>query len=410
MEYFMQNRLLNLLCAFGATVLASSLKAQDADSLCYELTPVVTVAERRIEPETSVVPFRRIDSGDVTRYGMRALSEAVRMMPGVQVQDYGGVGGLKSVSVRGLGAKHTAVSYDGVVVSDAQSGMVDLGRFSLENVSAVSLVLGHGEVTLNTAREYSLASLVSMNGSLATSGKAVSSVKILGGSFGLAGLSACGGFSAKDGVFAASFAGNYLRSDGMYPFTLVNAIRSPLVSVNDESFLSYDTVGFRLPCLEWRIDNPNDEGIGEICVKGDVVMMGYYKNPEQTSEVLQDGWFFTGDYGYITKDDQLVITGRKKNIIVLNNGKNIYPEEIEKRIGNIDYITENVVRSLKNSRGEDYSLVAEVYIESDEEYNEEKVLSDIQEQLSDLPDYNNVTKVELRNEPFEKTTTRKIKR
>ena len=186
---------------------------------------------------------------------------------------------------------------------------------------------------------------------------------------------------------------------------------SPLVSVNDESFLSYDTVGFRLPCLEWRIDSPNEEGIGEICVKGDVVMLGYYNNPEQTAEVLKDGWFYTGDYGYITKDDQLVITGRKKNIIVLNNGKNIYPEEIEKRIGNIDYITEVVVRSLKNSRGEEYSLMAEVYIEDEETvYAEDKVLSDIQEKLSDLPDYKNVTKAVIRKEPFDKTTTRKIKR
>lgn len=232
-----------MLCAIGATLLASSLKAQDADSLCYELTPVVSMAERRVEPETSAVPFRRIDVGDVTRYGMRALSEAVRMMPGVQVKDYGGVGGLKSVSVRGLGAKHTAVSYDGVVVSDAQSGMVDLGRFSLENVSAVSLVLGHGEVTLNTAREYSLASLVSMNGSLATSGKVVSSVRILGGSFGLAGLSACGGFSDKDGAFAASFAGNYLRSDGMYPFTLVNALRSTREKRRDSDVESFTLEG-----------------------------------------------------------------------------------------------------------------------------------------------------------------------
>ena len=186
---------------------------------------------------------------------------------------------------------------------------------------------------------------------------------------------------------------------------------SPLVSVNDESFLSYDTVGFRLPCLEWKIDKPNEEGIGEICVKGDVVMLGYYNNPEQTAEVLKDGWFSTGDYGYITKDDQLVITGRKKNIIVLNNGKNIYPEEIEKRIGNIEYITEVVVRSLKNSRGEEYSLMAEIYIEDEENtYDEENVLNDIQAQLADLPDYKNVTKVVMRKEPFEKTTTRKIKR
>lgn len=185
---------------------------------------------------------------------------------------------------------------------------------------------------------------------------------------------------------------------------------SPLVSVNDESFLSYDTVGFRLPCLEWRIDEPNEEGIGEIAVKGDVVMLGYYNNPEQTAEVLKDGWFSTGDYGYITKDDQLVITGRKKNIIVLNNGKNIYPEEIEKRIGNVEYITEVVVRGLVNAKGEEYSLMAEIYIDSDEAYDEEKVLNDVQEQLTDLPDYKNVTKVVLRSEPFDKTTTRKIKR
>ncbi len=185
---------------------------------------------------------------------------------------------------------------------------------------------------------------------------------------------------------------------------------SPLVSVNDESFLSYDTVGFRLPCLEWRIDSPNEEGIGEICVKGDVVMLGYYKKPEQTAEVLKDGWFYTGDYGYITKDDQLVITGRKKNLIVLNNGKNIYPEEIEKRIGNVDYITEVVVRSIKNSRGEECSLMAEIYIESDEKYAAEDVLADVQAQLADLPEYKNVTKVVLREEPFDKTTTRKIKR
>lgn len=185
---------------------------------------------------------------------------------------------------------------------------------------------------------------------------------------------------------------------------------SPLVSVNDESFMSYDTVGFRLPCLEWRIDSPNDEGIGEICVKGDVVMIGYYKNPEQTAQVLKDGWFYTGDYGYITKDDQLVITGRKKNIIVLNNGKNIYPEEIEKRIGNVEYISEAVVRGLKNAKGEEYSLMAEIYIDDEEKRSESNALSDIQEQLADLPDYKNVTKVVIRNEPFEKTTTRKIKR
>lgn len=220
----MQNKLLYLLCTVGALLGFSPLLAQEVDSLHYELDSVVAAVERRVEPETSVVPFRRVENDDVVRYGLHNLAEAVRMMPGVLVQDYGGIGGLKSVSVRGLGAKHTAVSYDGAVVSDAQSGMVDLGRFSLENVSVVSLAIGQGEVTLSTAREYSLASLISMKSSLAASRNVVSSIKLQGGSFGLASLSACGGLSLCGGDAAVSFAGNYLRSDGMYPFTLVNAL------------------------------------------------------------------------------------------------------------------------------------------------------------------------------------------
>lgn len=184
---------------------------------------------------------------------------------------------------------------------------------------------------------------------------------------------------------------------------------SPLVSVNDEHCITFDTVGHRLPCLEWRIDDPNEEGIGEICVKGDVVMLGYYHMPEKTAEVLRDGWFSTGDYGYLTDDDMLAITGRKKNIIVLNNGKNIYPEEIENRIMNIEYITEVVVRGLKNERGDEYSLLAEVYM-ADAEKPEDVILSDVQDALRDLPEYKNVTKIVVRKEPFPKTTTNKIKR
>ena len=183
---------------------------------------------------------------------------------------------------------------------------------------------------------------------------------------------------------------------------------SPLVSVNDEHCNDFHTAGSRLPCLEWRIDNPNTEGIGEICVKGDVVMKGYFKKPEKTAEVLKDGWFYTGDYGYITEDDQIVLTGRKKNIIVLNSGKNIYPEEIELIIKNIHYISEVVVRGLKNENGDEFSLLAEVYLE--EEKSNEDVFQDIQNILKDQPSYKNVTKVIIRTEPFVKTTTNKIKR
>ena len=181
---------------------------------------------------------------------------------------------------------------------------------------------------------------------------------------------------------------------------------SPLVSVNDESSNDFNTAGHRLACLQWRIDEPNVEGIGEIAVKGDVVMLGYYKMPDKTAEAIRDGWFFTGDYGYITPDDQICITGRKKNIIVLSNGKNIYPEEIENLIMNIDCISEVVVRGLKNSKGDEHALEAEVYL--NEEKNESEVKALISEALAELPNYKKITKVVIRNEPFPKTTSNKI--
>lgn len=181
---------------------------------------------------------------------------------------------------------------------------------------------------------------------------------------------------------------------------------SPLVSVNDESSNDFHTAGHRLACLQWRIDEPNEEGIGEIAVKGDVVMLGYYKMPEKTAEVIRDGWFFTGDYGYITPDDQICITGRKKNIIVLSNGKNIYPEEIENLIMNIDCVSEVVVRGLKNSKGDEHALEAEVYL--NEEKTESEVKALISEALAELPNYKKVTKVVIRKEPFPKTTSNKI--
>jgi len=184
---------------------------------------------------------------------------------------------------------------------------------------------------------------------------------------------------------------------------------APLVSVNDEKSLTYDTVGYPLPCTSIRIDQPNEEGIGEILVKGDTVMLGYYKQPEKTKEVLtEDGWFYTGDYGYINKKERLVITGRKKNIIVLSNGKNIYPEEIEGYIQNIPYVEEVIVKGLKNDKGDETSLEAEVYL--NDPRSEDEVMADIQKVLSILPMYKNVAQVTVRSEPFPKTSTNKIKR
>lgn len=196
--------------------------SQESDSLSYQLDDVVAIGKKSVSEETSSTPFQNVDRTEIDRLGLRELSDAVKRMSGVDVRDYGGVGGLKTVSVRGMGGKHTAVSYDGAVVSDARSGMVDLGRFSLENVSAVSLTIGQGdEISLRTARDYSLASMLSVKSNAIPAGYS-SYVKMQGGSFGFANFVAYGGYSNNDRTFAASLCGNYLRSDGAYPFDLVN--------------------------------------------------------------------------------------------------------------------------------------------------------------------------------------------
>lgn len=183
---------------------------------------------------------------------------------------------------------------------------------------------------------------------------------------------------------------------------------SPLVCANHDMYNDFRTVGIKLPCIEWRIDQPNDEGIGEICVKGDIVMIGYYKQPELTAEVLKDGWFYTGDYGYINEKDQLVISGRKKNVIVLNNGKNVYPEEIESYIQDIDYVNEVVVSGETDKDGNESSLTAEVFLE--EKKTPAEVLKSIKKACIELPIYKQITKVKIRDSEFPKTSSNKIKR
>ena len=191
---------------------------------------------------------------------------------------------------------------------------------------------------------------------------------------------------------------------------------SPLVSVNMDDFNDTSTAGVVLPCCKIKFENVNSEGDGEICVKGDIVMMGYYKDQERTEKVLKDGWFNTEDYGRFNSKGQLIINGRKKNVIVLSNGKNIYPEEIENYIYKIPYVTEVMVKADKNNNGEEIALSAEVFL-NEEKVNELKI-SNLQEQLrkdiskvtKELPSYKHITKIEIRDKEFAKTTTNKIKR
>ncbi len=191
---------------------------------------------------------------------------------------------------------------------------------------------------------------------------------------------------------------------------------SPLVSVNQDDFNDPATVGIPIPCCQIKIENVTPEGEGEICTKGDNVMIGYYKNEEKTNEVLKDGWFYTGDYGKINELGQLLITGRKKNLIVLKNGKNVFPEEIENYIMGIEYIQEVVVKGIKDEEQNEIGLCAEVFLNQDKlkELNiadaEKTLRKDITTITEELPVYKKISQIEIRDVEFPKTTTNKIKR
>lgn len=191
---------------------------------------------------------------------------------------------------------------------------------------------------------------------------------------------------------------------------------SPLVSVNRLCNNDSSTVGTVLSCCQIKFENVNEDGDGEICVKGDIVMKGYYKEKEKTDRVLKDGWFNTEDYGHMNKKGQLVINGRKKNLIVLDNGKNVYPEEIENYLLAIPYIQEVIVKGKKNSIGQEVSLVAEVFLNKEkvEQLNiedvEQKLKEDIAQICKELPIYKHISDINIREKEFEKTTTNKIKR
>jgi long-chain acyl-CoA synthetase len=162
----------------------------------------------------------------------------------------------------------------------------------------------------------------------------------------------------------------------------------------------------------------NDKGYpeGEIQVKGDNVMLGYYKNPKATASVFtSDGWFRTGDMGYLDEDNYCYITGRLKTVIVLENGKNIFPEEIEEYLGDIEIIAESIVVGRQN--GSEVNLVAIVYPDATKfpvSATKDDMYKEIQHQINELnkklPTYKHIKGIELRDKEFEKTTSRKIKR
>jgi len=192
---------------------------------------------------------------------------------------------------------------------------------------------------------------------------------------------------------------------------------SPLVAVNPYGKARLRSVGVPIWGIDVKIDYDEGQTTGEILVKGDNVMMGYYKDEEATAAVFtEDGYFRTGDIGYL-KDGYLYITGRKKNVIILSNGKNVFPEEIEEYISRIPFVLESVVLGRENANGE-IAITAIVVPDMKNPEISEKTPSEIYTAVKDavininkrLPSFKHVTNIEVRYEEFEKNASKKIKR
>lgn len=199
---------------------------------------------------------------------------------------------------------------------------------------------------------------------------------------------------------------------------------SPLAALNpDRSWLMRsDSAGHVMPGMEVKVVNKGNDGVGEIVFKGPSVMLGYYNNKEATEEVLRGGWFYTGDLGYVDNDGYIYITGRLKNVIITQNGKNVYPEELENYLKNISCIDEAMVWG-QNSEIDERDTIIAATVTLDEEalteaigenYTDEEKRDFIWEEVDkineNLPLFKKIKKVVIKEDDFEKTTAKKIKR
>lgn len=200
---------------------------------------------------------------------------------------------------------------------------------------------------------------------------------------------------------------------------------APMAALNPDQHknMRNSSVGHLLPGMEVKIEDKNEDGIGEICVKGPNVMMGYYNMPEETAKVIKDGWFHTGDLGYVDDKDFIYITGRKKNVIITANGKNVFPEELEYYLGRSNLVSESMVWAQEDEAGQDTVIVATIKPDMEEveaaigkeaaadSAQVEKLLwAEVDKINEDLPFFKKIKKITVRREEFEKTTGKKIKR
>ena len=198
---------------------------------------------------------------------------------------------------------------------------------------------------------------------------------------------------------------------------------SPVIAAEHRTCYRPGSVGKLFPSLEGKIIDKNELGIGELAVKGDSVMLGYYNAEEANKEVFtKDGYFLTGDLGYFDQDGYLFLTGRKKNVIVLKNGKNIFPEEIEALIDRIPGVKESMVYGAPGKDDENDLLVSakivydkaqakNIFGTEDLEEIKEKIWAQIKEDVNQkMPTYKYVKEIIVTDEDLIKTTTQKVKR
>jgi len=198
---------------------------------------------------------------------------------------------------------------------------------------------------------------------------------------------------------------------------------SPIAALNRLYSFKDNAAGLPLPGLEIKINNPNEYGIGEIYIKGDSVMLGYYKNQKLTDEAFDNGWFKTGDIGFFDEDGFLHINGRQKNVIISKSGENVFPEEIEDILNRNPFVQESMVYGEQDEKHTEIIAVqivtdAEAFIEYSEK-NKVKITPElvndiiaeaVKETNKELPAFKQIRKFYVRDNEFEKTTTQKIKR
>ena len=197
---------------------------------------------------------------------------------------------------------------------------------------------------------------------------------------------------------------------------------APILALNRDMAFKNQAAGLPLPGCDVKILNPDEDGIGEFIAKGDNVFMGYYNDPENTAAALDaDGYYHTGDLGYIDEDHFCIITGRKKNVIIAKNGKNVFPEEIEYLLSLSPFVCESFISDVEDQARDDIIIKATIFPEMDEvsaklgeNPSEDQITELLKEVVSDvnekLPNYKKIKKVELRMTEFEKNTSKKIKR